>query len=708
MPASMKIHGGRPMRRPPCVTSVAPPGAYKVIRHMSISDRDFASLRTSLEELIVDFRRHAERFPDLRHCMVESTSVEDPENPGRMHASSTLDVRALTHHFDNPGPPHGRHYYFDALPDHDGEGIEGFRRIACRAARIIEGWPEDRPGLPDTLCYPIRPSDGLEAESWMIIVHRLAWYCHAGQPLHATVTVPHHYDSQQNCRLPAGHPVSRRGKEPRFEGSIPGDCILSRLPDDSLGLACVWAIQLICHRIDNPELDIRFQEGWLPGVIRLIDAILQRSRELSESARSRHFVRKIPELEIRYLIEGQLPGQLDRLRDSDEAQNLLRFIWQLEKLVETIIQEKRSSARDGYSLTGDEFREFAQIRRDLAGSPSPASDGYSPESEENPSRDASGIIGPEAAEEPTEPHSRSGGELVPPEPTILPHVDQVRDIHDNILALINKRNVTYARDQEEEFLPIFTRLADLIREVRPSLDSDVNWPHPILRGLTHAIEQFDFLTEEWSWSELAKPEAERTAFIKSRLDIFRELVERPFYEAVLSWRAGWKEVKFNPFYDRYAEEAQGLGFKATLSPVEGFSNTKPEGDRRNHTPRLGSVTPQLSDDRRAGFAQAVKLLGAALEGVKPRKVEVPIASTDLPQTDTNGDQRRSDPIKLFHPSPQGPDLLPETARSPATQEGASRPEVGTPKNGGEQEPRDTPEEIWIPAIEAVGLSCATD
>ena len=37
------------------------------------------------------------------------------------------------------GPPPRTHYYFDALPEDNGEGVEDFRRIACRAARIIEG-----------------------------------------------------------------------------------------------------------------------------------------------------------------------------------------------------------------------------------------------------------------------------------------------------------------------------------------------------------------------------------------------------------------------------------------------------------------------------------------------------------------------------------------------------------------------------------------
>ena len=103
----------------------------------------------------------------------------------------------------------------------------------------------------------------------------------------------------------------RGGKKPRQEASIPGDCILSSLPDERLGLASVWAIQLIGNRIDNPELDCRFPQGWLPGVIRLIDEILQYSRELSENACSIHYVRDVPELTIQFLIRSQLPHQLN-------------------------------------------------------------------------------------------------------------------------------------------------------------------------------------------------------------------------------------------------------------------------------------------------------------------------------------------------------------------------------------------------------------
>jgi hypothetical protein len=344
-------------------------------------DPDTLDRRSSLEELIEDFKSHADRFPNLRHCIVEApyerTSNKEP-------ASEFLDQGVMGQRFFDAGPPARMHYYFDAGRKTVGKDLVEFRRLAHRAALIVEGWPEKQPGLPETLDHPIRMTRGCEAETWMVIVHRLAWLCEEGQPLQAEVSVPKGYEPGRTA-LPPGHPVSWCRAEPRHDDAIPDDCIISTLPDAPLGLACVWAIRMIGKRIDHPEMDCRFPPaGQLEGVIQAIDGILGCCRDLSENAKSTSRPNHLTEMEIRYLIVEMLPGRLGFLRTSGEVRECLRTVWWLEKhlaeireRMKIIDEHNEATKKDGrqrsrhFRLTREEIQEFGRIRLALSGTGRP-------------------------------------------------------------------------------------------------------------------------------------------------------------------------------------------------------------------------------------------------------------------------------------------------------------------------------------------------
>ena len=222
--------------------------------------------RESLEALVGEFERWGREYPSLRHCVVEGPSKGDPVLTAYGPGSFVMDTRNRCHRFFEPGPPARMHYYYDVEIEHERETIEKFRNLACRAARIVEGWPVHEPGLPPALIIPFRATPHLEAEAWMRVVHRFAWLGIQGSPLRADVSVPEEFASGDSDLLPVGHPVESRGVTPSQDITIPGPCLRSILEGENVFLDSVAAIRAIGHLMDYHEpfaKDRQWGEEWI-------------------------------------------------------------------------------------------------------------------------------------------------------------------------------------------------------------------------------------------------------------------------------------------------------------------------------------------------------------------------------------------------------------------------------------------------------------
>ena len=182
----------------------------------------------------------------------------------------------------------------------------------------------------------------------------------------------------------------------------------------------------------------------------------------------------------------------------------------------------------------------------------------------------------------------------------IPSEEQVRDVYESLWAFLLKNSLrcSAAFDQEDEFLPPFANLADTLRPVRPLIDANQGWPHPIGRGLRVIVEVFDEVTREWGWEILTEPD-ERRGQLESRKAWFRDEVERPLYEAALSWQAGCRGLECPPDIDHWAEEGRKFGFHPTMTPEEGQARFRPALERWHKVPRFGLCYPLIDDERKS-------------------------------------------------------------------------------------------------------------
>ena len=199
---------------------------------------DPSQARAALSDLIAEFESLRDRSCEIRHELIEAPAErapgfeavppEDPELEGRF----PHDFRP----FDQVGPPARRHYYFSGPVLH-GPDLELFRHLASRAALCLEGLP----GLGTYVEHPIEIETGREAETWMFLVHALAWERVGGTPLKATPSSPAN-GGRRHASIGEGKSWISKG--------IPGDCSASQLPEGVCG-SSILAIWLILSRIDG-------------------------------------------------------------------------------------------------------------------------------------------------------------------------------------------------------------------------------------------------------------------------------------------------------------------------------------------------------------------------------------------------------------------------------------------------------------------------
>ena len=106
-------------------------------------------------------------------------------------------------------------------------------------------------------------------------------------------------------------------------------------------------------------------------------------------------------------------------------------------------------------------------------------------------------------------------------------------------------------------VPLFTRLADALRNVGPLVDKLEGWSPEVGRALCFIAKEFEASTETWGWGPLAEPSPNRDAHEKACREKFKADVEGPYYDAVMSIDAGWPSVR-SP-YAAEAEKGRRLG-----------------------------------------------------------------------------------------------------------------------------------------------------
>ena len=191
-------------------------------------------------------------------------------------------------------------------------------------------------------------------------------------------------------------------------------------------------------------------------------------------------------------------------------------------------------------------------------------------------------------------------------PERVPSIEEIKDVFETLWRLAQEMEADKkcCWQQEDFFLPLFGGLADALRLVRPLEDSIRGWPDLVACSLPLAIEQFDLLTNDWGWEWVEKPEPERSRYVDRQRKKFRAEVERPYYEAVLSWQKGRRTIGFPSYLESVANEGSKLGFTATMAPEEGRSAEPERWKVWNDAPRLGMAYPTFSEERKGGLLAA--------------------------------------------------------------------------------------------------------
>jgi len=207
----------------------------------------------------------------------------------------------------------------------------------------------------------------------------------------------------------------------------------------------------------------------------------------------------------------------------------------------------------------------------------------------------------------------------------VPSSEELTELLQAIVPFMNLNRYTWEVTwrQEDYALPLFVRLADVLRPIRLRIDSIKGWPPRIESALRIVIESFDATAAAWGWGRVVDPE--RAAYINERKGSFLETVERPVYEAALSMQAGFRGLKRPRDVDDLADNGRDLGFQATMTPDEGEAQYPLACKRWHKTPRLGTCYPRIGEQEEKNLGGAYNLIAGTLKTVKP--------PTDAPRLD---------------------------------------------------------------------------
>ncbi|MGO8897406.1 MAG: hypothetical protein ACLQU5_03545, partial [Isosphaeraceae bacterium] len=210
-------------------------------------------------------------------------------------------------------------------------------------------------------------------------------------------------------------------------------------------------------------------------------------------------------------------------------------------------------------------------------------------------------------------------------PPRVPSAEQLTELLQAIVPFMNLNRyawkVTWC--QEDYALPLFVRLADVLRPIRLRIDAIKGWPPRIESSLRIVIESFDATAAAWGWERVVEPEP--AAYIEERNEWFLETVERPVYEAALSMQAGFRGLKRPRDVDDLADKGRDLGFQATMTPNEGEAQYPVACERWHEAPRLGTCYPRIGEQEEKNLGGAYNLIAGTLKTVRP--------PTDAPRLD---------------------------------------------------------------------------
>jgi hypothetical protein len=187
----------------------------------------------------------------------------------------------------------------------------------------------------------------------------------------------------------------------------------------------------------------------------------------------------------------------------------------------------------------------------------------------------------------------------------VPSVDQLVEVDRALWWFSDLANssITPTFAHEREVLPRFLRLADALRPIRPVIDKIDGWPTKIERALRSILKAFDGTASQWGWERLVELDPDRSKFLEERCAWVRENLERPLYEAALSWQAGYGDAEHCPV-DDMADEGRRRDLVPTMTPAEGRARFEPAWSRLNREPHIGKCDPKIGERESAEFVRA--------------------------------------------------------------------------------------------------------
>lgn len=209
-------------------------------------------------------------------------------------------------------------------------------------------------------------------------------------------------------------------------------------------------------------------------------------------------------------------------------------------------------------------------------------------------------------------------------------LDDLARVREAAMRFIHKQSGRWnvAWMDEDDWLGVFGTLADVLRPMREPFKVPASWPHRVGRALPALIRVFDRLTDAWGWHALAEPEPMRTSHARSCHARFHDECLRPWYEAAVSWQEGCPGLHC-PVEDE-ADYGRKLGFVATMSFEEGQERYRPARDHAYVTPRFGDAAPNIDDDAYKELCDAFGLLDAALILIVEQNRQDWYAKSNLP------------------------------------------------------------------------------
>jgi hypothetical protein len=219
-----------------------------------------------------------------------------------------------------------------------------------------------------------------------------------------------------------------------------------------------------------------------------------------------------------------------------------------------------------------------------------------------------------------------------------PSIDQLVEVHQSLRGFIGKARYASENwgEQEDEYLPPYVCLYEALRSVRPVMDSVEGWaPEDRVGDILRAIvDEFDAITETWGWQLVAVPEPARTSYVKDRKKWFRDNVERPMYEAAVSWQTGHKGL-ICPVKD-WAKKGREQGFTATMTAEQAEACFPKFRDAWMTTPRIGRHYPELTPEQSTRLGTAWNVLDDILKPFAPAQIQPPVEERPSPPSGAVG------------------------------------------------------------------------